>query len=108
MSDIDYDTKEFLRNIYSTKFYEKFIDHESEVLAVEYPFVRVSQAEFNPNTKSLLIHFNTEKPMILSTNFQIKYPYSVLRISNITRDDLSDGFTIQQISIDRINNKHNS
>jgi hypothetical protein len=103
MGDNNYDTKEFLRNIYSTKFYEKFIDHEPEVLAVEYPFVRVSQAEFNPNTKSLLIHFNTEKPMILSTNFQIKYPYLVLKISNITRDDLSDGFTIQQISIDRIN-----
>ena len=41
--------------------------------------------------------------MILSTKFQVKYPNLVLNISNITRDGFDHGFTIQQISNDRIN-----
>ena len=95
-------TQQFLRNVYQTKFYAKFIDQQPEVLQVQYPLVRVTRARFDPNTKGLIVNFNTEKPMIFSTNFQIKYPNSVLSVSNITRDGLLDGFTIKQISVDRI------
>lgn len=103
MGQNGYNTKEFLRNVYSTKYYQKFIDDQPEVLAVEYPTVRVSRAEYNLNTKSLVINFNTEKPMILPTKFQVKYPNLVLNISNITRDGFDYGFTIKQVSNDRIN-----
>ena len=61
MGENGYNTRGFLRNIYTTKFYDKFLLYESEVLTVEYPFVRVSRAQYNPNTKELLINFSTEK-----------------------------------------------
>ncbi|CAF3999608.1 unnamed protein product, partial [Rotaria sp. Silwood1] len=95
-------TRQYLRNIYNTKFYQKFLDHDPEVLAVEYPLVRVSRAQYDSNRKQLLINFNTEKSMILSTMFEVKYPNLILHVSNITRDGLCDGFTMNQISNDRI------
>jgi hypothetical protein len=67
MGENRFNTREFLRNIYNTRFYEKFIDYEPEVLAIQYPSVRVTRAQYNPNTKLLIINFNTEKSMILST-----------------------------------------
>jgi len=100
MGENGFNTREFFRNIYNTKFYQKFIDHQPEVLDVEYPLVRVSRAQYNPNTKLLGINFNTEKSMILSTKFEIKYPNCLLSISNITRDGLDYGFSIKQISND--------
>jgi hypothetical protein len=102
MGENGYNTREFLRYIYTKKFYEKFIDCEPEVLDVEYPLVRVTGAQYNSKTKSLLINFNTEKPMISSTNFEVKYPNLILSISNITRDGLYNAFTIKQISNNRI------
>ncbi len=98
MGENGLNAREFLRNIYSTKLYQKFLDHQPEVLAVEYPLVRVTRAQYNSNTKIFFINFNTEKPMILST----KYPNLVLSVLNITRDGLNDGFTMKQISVDRI------
>ncbi|CAF3972999.1 unnamed protein product [Rotaria sordida] len=102
MGENGYNAREFLRNIYNTKFYQKFLDHEPEVLAVEYPLIRVSRAQYDSNRKQLLINFNTEKSMILSTKFEIKYPNLILNVSNITRDGFDSGFTINQISNDRI------
>ena len=40
--------------------------------------------------------------MILATKFEIKYPDLILKISNVTRDGFDYGFTINQISNDRI------
>ncbi|CAF3789226.1 unnamed protein product [Rotaria sp. Silwood1] len=102
MGENGYSTRQYLRNIYNTKFYQKFLDHDPEVLAVEYPLVRVSRAQYDSNRKQLLINFNTEKSMILSTMFEVKYPNLILHVSNITRDGLCDGFTMNQISNDRI------
>ncbi|CAM4759005.1 unnamed protein product [Rotaria magnacalcarata] len=98
MGENGYNTRSFLRTIYNSKFYEKFLNNEPEVLLVEYPSIRVTRAQYDSSTKSLLINFNTEKSMILSTIFQIKYPNSLFSISNITRDNYSDGFTVNQIS----------
>ncbi|CAF5000690.1 unnamed protein product, partial [Rotaria sp. Silwood1] len=70
MGENGYSTRQYLRNIYNTKFYQKFLDHDPEVLAVEYPLVRVSRAQYDSNRKQLLINFNTEKSMILSTMFE--------------------------------------
>ncbi|CAF1277431.1 unnamed protein product [Rotaria sordida] len=102
MGENGYNAREFLRNIYNTKFYQKFLDHEPEVLAVEYPLIRVSRAQYDSNRKQLLINFNTEKSMILSTKFEIKYPNLILNVSNITRDGFDSGFTMNQISNDGI------
>ena len=94
--------RQFLRNMYTTKFFEKFVDREPEVLAVEYPFVRVAQADYDPTVMVLVIHFNTEKPMILSTRFDVRYPAASMSVSNVTRDGLTSGFKIEQIANDRI------
>lgn len=95
-------TQQFLRNVYQTKFYQKFLDEQPEVLEVQYPLVRVTRAQFDTNTKTLFVNFNTEKAMIFSTSFQLKYPNSKLSISNITRDGLPSGFSVEQISSDQI------
>ncbi|CAF2896587.1 unnamed protein product [Rotaria sp. Silwood2] len=102
MGENGYNARGFLRNIYNTRFYQKFLDHEPEVLSVEYPLVRVTRAQYDSNRKQLLINFNTEKSMILSTKFEIKYPNLILNVSNITRDGFDSGFTMNQISNDRI------
>ncbi|UJR20078.1 hypothetical protein I4U23_023210 [Adineta vaga] len=96
------ETREFLRKIYTTKFHEKFLNDEPEILAVQYPSVRVTRAQYDSNTKLLILNFNTEKPMILSTQFDLRYPYSFLTISNMTRDGTRDGFTSKQIANNRI------
>lgn len=92
-----YSTTSFLREVYNRRFYEKF-HSEPEVLLVEYPLIRVSRAQYDGNIKLLLINFNTEKPMIRSTTFQIKYPNNLLNIANITRDHNYDGFEVNRIS----------
>ena len=102
MGENGYTTRLFLRTMYQTNLYEKFRDREPEVVAVEYPSVRVRQAHFDSGTKSLSINFNTEKPMILSTKFEVSYPSSVLSVSTATRDGSSDGFTMDRLSDSRI------
>ncbi|CAF2593729.1 unnamed protein product [Rotaria sp. Silwood2] len=84
------------------KFYQKFLDHDPEVLAIEYPLLRVSRAQYDSNRKQLLINFNTKKSIILSTKFEVKYPNLILNVSNVTRDGICSGNTMNQISNDRI------
>ena len=102
MGDNQQTSKEFLRNIYHTKFYPKFLTDEPEILGVDYPLIRVTGTQFNVTEKSLTVHFNTEKPILISTAFEVKYPVSTFKVSSITRDGQTDGFTIDKISSDRI------
>lgn len=102
MGENSFTTQQFLRNVYTTRLFEKFNTDEPEVLNVDYPFVRVGAAEFNRTRKILSINLNTQKAMIVSTQFDVKYPNAVLSLTNITRDGLTTGFRFDRLATDRI------
>lgn len=102
MGENSANTRAFLRNVYTTRFFEKFIADEPEVFAVQYPWVRVRAAQFDRATKVLSINFNTEQPTLLSTQFEVKYPNATLTMTNVTRDGSADGFRLNRIANDRI------
>ena len=89
--------KDFLRNIYNSNFHEQFAS-QPEVLLVDYPFVRVTRAFYQIDQRLLTINLSTQKPMILSTHFQVKFPSEILRLGNITRQGQTQRFTFDKLA----------